>query len=81
MPRPSPTAELVYTEDGFKRATCSCRLKSGRTGWPAVSPGNPISEVVSGSGGKAHVLTTNRNLLIVADVLIVHRGFARAGRS
>ena len=35
-----------------------------------------MSEVVDGSGGKAHVLTTNRNLLIVADVLIVHRGFA-----
>jgi NitT/TauT family transport system substrate-binding protein len=31
---------------------------------------------VDGSGGKAHVLTTNRNLLIVADVMILHRGFA-----
>ena len=36
-----------------------------------------VSEVVSGSGGQAHVLTTNRNLLIIADVLIVHRGFAQ----
>ena len=35
-----------------------------------------MSEVVEGSGGKAHVLTTNRNLLIIADVMIVHRGFA-----
>jgi NitT/TauT family transport system substrate-binding protein len=35
-----------------------------------------VSEVVDGSAGKARVLTTNRNLLIVADVLIVHRGFA-----
>jgi NitT/TauT family transport system substrate-binding protein len=33
--------------------------------------------VVSGSGGQAHVLTSNRNLLIIADVLIVHRGFAQ----
>jgi NitT/TauT family transport system substrate-binding protein len=32
---------------------------------------------VSGSNGQAHVLTTNRNLLIIADVLIVHRGFAQ----
>jgi NitT/TauT family transport system substrate-binding protein len=32
--------------------------------------------VVDGSGGKAHVLTTNRNLLIIADVLVLHRGFA-----
>ena len=36
-----------------------------------------MSEVVDGSGGQAHVLTTNRNLLIIADVLIVHRGFAQ----
>ena len=35
-----------------------------------------VSEVVEQSGGKAHVLTTNKNLLIVADMLIVHRGFA-----
>jgi NitT/TauT family transport system substrate-binding protein len=32
--------------------------------------------VVQQSGGKAHVLTTNRNLLIIADVLVVHRGLA-----
>ena len=36
-----------------------------------------VSEVVDGSGGQAHVLVTNRNLLIIADVLIVHRGFAQ----
>jgi NitT/TauT family transport system substrate-binding protein len=35
-----------------------------------------VSEVVAGSAGQAHVLTTNRNLLIVADMLIVHKGFA-----
>lgn len=35
-----------------------------------------MSEIVEQSGGKAHLLTTNRNLLIVADVLVVHRGFA-----
>jgi NitT/TauT family transport system substrate-binding protein len=36
-----------------------------------------VSEVVDGSGGQAHVLVTNKNLLIVGDVLIVHRGFAQ----
>ncbi|MCS7032942.1 MAG: phosphate ABC transporter substrate-binding/OmpA family protein [Phycisphaerae bacterium] len=35
------------------------------------------TEVVEASDGRAVVLTTNRNLLIVADVLIVNRGFAR----
>ena len=39
--------------------------------------GAEVSEVVDGSGGQAHVLVTNRNLLIIADVLIVHRGFAQ----
>jgi NitT/TauT family transport system substrate-binding protein len=34
--------------------------------------------VADGSEGKAHVLVTNRNLLIVADVLIVNKGFAAA---
>jgi NitT/TauT family transport system substrate-binding protein len=36
-----------------------------------------VSEVVEGSGGQAHVLTTNRNLLIIGDVLIVHKGLAQ----
>ncbi|MCC6581204.1 MAG: hypothetical protein IT440_12275 [Phycisphaeraceae bacterium] len=34
------------------------------------------TEVVEGSGGKARLLTSNRNLLIVADVLLVNKGFA-----
>lgn len=33
-------------------------------------------EVVKQSGGKAHILVTNRNLLIVADVLLVNKGLA-----
>jgi len=35
-----------------------------------------LTEVVAQSGGKAHTLTTNRNLLIIADILVVNRGFA-----
>ena len=37
-----------------------------------------FNEVADGSGGKARVLTTNKNLLIIADVLIVNKGFAQA---
>ncbi|AKT37178.1 OmpA family protein [Chondromyces crocatus] len=33
-------------------------------------------EVVKQSGGKAHTLTTNTNLLIVADVLLVNKGLS-----
>src|SRR5690606_17035225 len=36
------------------------------------------TEVADASEGKARVLTTNRNLLIVADILIVNDGFAKA---
>ena len=69
---------LVYTEDGFAAGDLfAADLKSGRNRLAGAVTWEPkVSEVVDGSGGKAHVLTTNRNLLIVADVLILHRGFA-----
>jgi NitT/TauT family transport system substrate-binding protein len=34
------------------------------------------TEVVKESGGKAHLLVSNKNLLIIADVLIVNKGLA-----
>ena len=37
-----------------------------------------VSEVVEESGGVAKVLVTNKNLLVVADVMVLHRGFAEA---
>jgi NitT/TauT family transport system substrate-binding protein len=69
---------VVYTEDGFTAGDLFAEdLKSGRNRLAGAVTWEPkVSEVVDGSGGMAHVLTTNRNLLIVADVLIVHRGFA-----
>src|SRR5687767_3593653 len=69
---------LVYTEDGFTAGDLfAADLKSGKNRLAGAVTWEPkVSEVVDGSGGKAHVLTTNRNLLIVADVLILHRGFA-----
>jgi NitT/TauT family transport system substrate-binding protein len=69
---------LIYTEDGFSAGDLfAADMKSGRNRLAGAVTWEPkVSEVVQGSGGAAHVLTTNRNLLIVADVLIVHRGFA-----
>src|SRR5687768_8804510 len=69
---------LVYTEDGFEAGTLfAAELKSGKNRLAGCVTWEPkVSEVVQGSGGKAHVLTTNRNLLIIADVMILHRGFA-----
>jgi NitT/TauT family transport system substrate-binding protein len=69
---------LVYTEDGFGAGDLFLSdLKSGGNKIAGCVTWQPkIDEVVQGSGGKAHVLTTNRNLLIVADVMVVHRGLA-----
>jgi NitT/TauT family transport system substrate-binding protein len=69
---------LVYTEDGFTAGDLfASDLKSGKNRLAGCVTWEPkVSEVVDGSGGKAHVLTTNRNLLIIADVLVLHRGFA-----
>ena len=70
---------LVYTEDGFGAGDLFLNdIKSGKNRLAGCVTWEPkVSEVVDGSGGQAHVLTTNRNLLIVADVLIVHKGFAQ----
>jgi NitT/TauT family transport system substrate-binding protein len=79
--RPHPDrVNLVYTEDGFGAGDLFLAdLKSGRNRLAGAVTWEPkVSEVVEESGGQVHVLTTNRNLLIVADVLIVHRGFAEA---
>jgi NitT/TauT family transport system substrate-binding protein len=70
---------VVYTEEGFGAGDLFLSdIKSGKNRLAGCVTWEPkVSEVVSGSGGKAHVLTTNRNLLIIADILIVHRGFAQ----
>jgi NitT/TauT family transport system substrate-binding protein len=70
---------LVYTEDGFGAGDLFLNdVKSGKNRLAGCVTWEPkVSEVVDGSGGQAHVLVTNRNLLIIADVLIVHRGFAQ----
>jgi NitT/TauT family transport system substrate-binding protein len=69
---------LIYTDDGFEAGDLfASDLKSGKNRLAGCVTWEPkVSEIVDGSGGKAHVLTTNRNLLIVADVLILHKGFA-----
>ena len=69
---------LVYTEDGFGAGDLfAADLKSGKNRLAGAVTWEPkVSEVVEASGGQAHVLTTNRNLLIIADVMILHRGFA-----
>jgi NitT/TauT family transport system substrate-binding protein len=52
--------------------TSKSRL-NGCVGWTPFT-----DEVVEGSNGAAKVLVSNRNLLVIADVLAVNGGFARA---
>lgn len=53
-------------------ATGNTRL-NGCVGW---SP--RTDEVIEASSGKAKMLVSNRNLLIIADLLVVNKGFAQA---
>jgi NitT/TauT family transport system substrate-binding protein len=71
---------LVFYEDAFvacdayehELARSAPRL-NGCVGWTPRT-----DEVVEKSDGRAKVLVSNRNLLIVADVLAVNKGFAQA---
>jgi NitT/TauT family transport system substrate-binding protein len=71
---------LVFYEDAFvacdayqhELASGDKRL-NGCVGWTPKT-----QEVVDASNGSAKVLVSNRNLLVVADVLAVNKGFAKA---
>ena len=71
---------LVFYEDAFvacdayehELARSAPRL-NGCVGWAPRT-----DEVIDASNGRAKALVSNRNLLIVADVLAVNKGFAQA---
>jgi NitT/TauT family transport system substrate-binding protein len=71
---------LVFYEDAFVACDAyahelgrSQPRLNGCVGWTPRT-----DEVVEKSNGAAKVLVSNRNLLVVADVLAVNRGFAKA---
>ena len=71
---------LVFYEDNdiacdayeHELATGNARL-NGCVGWTPRT-----DEVIEAAGGKAKMLVSNRNLLIIADLLVVNKGFAQA---
>jgi NitT/TauT family transport system substrate-binding protein len=69
---------LVACADSFGAGDLFLRdLNAGRTRLHGCVTWDPkTTEVVEGAKGKARLLITNRNLLIVADILLVNRGFA-----
>jgi NitT/TauT family transport system substrate-binding protein len=70
---------LVFCTDAFAAGDLFLReLKAGRdTLAGCVTWAPKTTEVADESGGKAHVLTTSKNLLIIGDILIVNKGFAQ----
>jgi NitT/TauT family transport system substrate-binding protein len=69
---------LVYCADALGAGDLFLRdVQAGRTRLAGCVTWAPkTTEVAEASAGKAVVLVTNRNLLIVADVLVVNKGFA-----
>jgi NitT/TauT family transport system substrate-binding protein len=70
---------LVFCQDAFAAGDVFLQeLKQGGTRLAGCVTWAPkTTEVAQESGGKAHILTTSLNLLIVADILIVNKGFAQ----
>ena len=71
---------VVYTEEGGQAGELFLHdIKSGKSKLAGAMTWEPtVSEVVEKSGGVAKILVTNRNLLVIADVMVLHRGFAEA---
>jgi NitT/TauT family transport system substrate-binding protein len=79
--KPDPEKlNLVFCADGFGAGDLFLRdVKAGRNRLAGCVTWAPkTTEVAEGSGGKARVLVTNRNLLIVADILVLNKPFAAA---
>jgi NitT/TauT family transport system substrate-binding protein len=75
---PNPNAlNLVYGDDGSTVCNAFTKDSSGKiVGCVTWAPFT--EEAVQEKAGKAQLLTTNRNLLIIADILVVNKGFAAA---
>jgi NitT/TauT family transport system substrate-binding protein len=69
---------LVFLGDAFEAGDAfGADLESGAGKLAACVTWAPkTTEIVEGSGGKAHQLIDNRNLLIVADILLFNKAFA-----
>jgi NitT/TauT family transport system substrate-binding protein len=79
--RPAPDkVNLLFAADAFTAGDIFLKeLQSGGTKLAGCVTWAPkTTEVVDASGGAATLLTTNKNLLIIADILVVNKGFATA---
>lgn len=77
--KPDPEKiNLVFAEDAFQACDIFVDELDGEGRLAGCVTWEPkTSESAAASKGLAQILTTNRNLLVIADVLIVNRDFAR----
>jgi NitT/TauT family transport system substrate-binding protein len=70
---------LVYADDAFIAGDLFAQdVASGSNRLAACVTWAPkTTEVVAASDNKARLLTTNKNLLVVSDILLVNQGFAK----
>jgi NitT/TauT family transport system substrate-binding protein len=75
----SDRVNVVYTEEGFAAGDLFLNdLKSGKNKLAGCVTWEPkISEVIDKSGGSARLLASNKNLLVIADILVVNEGLAK----
>jgi NitT/TauT family transport system substrate-binding protein len=76
---PDPSCvNLVYTDDGFAAGDIFLDAVKADSDALAgcVTWAPKTSEIPANSNGKAKLLVSNKNLLIIADILVVNRGFA-----
>lgn len=78
QPRDPEAVNLVFLEDAFDAGDAFLAdLKGGGKQLDGCVTWAPkTTEVVDGSGGAARQLVDNRNLLVIADILVFNKGFA-----
>ena len=79
--RPDPEkVNLLFATDAFAAGDLFLKdlKEGGKLLAGCVTWAPKTTEVVDASAGAATLLTTNKNLLIIADILIVNKGFAQA---
>ncbi|WP_193211195.1 OmpA family protein [Luteolibacter marinus] len=80
FPRDPQAVNLVFLEDAFQAGDAFLEdLRSGaRQIDGCVTWAPKTTEVVEASEGAARQLVDNRNLLVIADILVFNKGFAQA---
>jgi len=80
LPRDPEAVNLVFLEDAFDAGDAFLAdLKAGGHQLDGCVTWAPkTTEIVEESGGDARQLVDNRNLLVIADILVFNKGFAQA---